>query len=1121
MNGGPQSLPDLFAQKVSLEFPERHALFGRVAENLVYQVAEAKGRVEGHLGTRSSRGGEYRVFERSDGSTIAISERNMGAPKACFGLVRIGAHVDGESLPAEMRQRSTRWKYPRPRSAADLTMEEVNGVIAAVRDSWRGAFQIRQERVDGDRLVEGLRAPQVGAIHAIKAHWIVSSEPATLVMPTGTGKTETMLAVLVSELVETLLVVVPTDALRTQISRKFATLGELKAIGCLHSDALHPIVAVLKRSLRSAEEVDALFGRAHVVVATMASLAKMSADLQAKVAERVSHLFIDEAHHIAAQTWKALKRRFLERKRKILQFTATPYRTDERRVDGKFIFVYPLRRAQEQDLFRPVNYVPILVSRQPAADLAIIREVGAVLDRDRTAGFDHLAMARADGIERAEKLLELYRRHLPDHPAALINSNMRSSERERVLDELRAGSIRVIVCVNMLGEGFDLPQLKIAGLHDVHKSEAVTFQFVGRFTRSKQGLGDATVIARVSLEDPNQLLTALYREDADWNYLLRKGSAGSIEREKRREDLYDSLDEYFDGIPYDAIAPRLSAFVFRANCTRWDPRALVGLEGRSSLVVEDPIVSEENTFTMMVMRKEERLRWARVNQPTDVVYNLIMAHWDETSGLLYIHSSSVEGIAMQAAKLVAGDDVVPLKGEQVFRVLHGYRRVMLNNLGVRETQVKPVRFQLSTGIDITEELERTADNRTRIKTNLYGVGYVNEQVLGGEDGDTETVKRGIGCSIKGKIWSQEAVTHPGGWIDWCHTVGPKVADETITTDMVLRNVMRPKRQSELPVGKIPLAIEWPEGFFVADENRIELVFGGRVAPLAECDVEIVRHDLAEGIRFRVRHEQSAAEFTLSIKEQSTVFSRVSGPEVLVSRNRRDRSIADVLQEDPPAVRFADGDVLIGADLAAAPPDDQEFFDAAALLALDWSRVDITKESQGPERKTGTVQRFVINRLLAVDPPYDVVFDGDASGEVADVIAIRRQGHVLDVELYHCKFSSETNPGARVADLYEVCGQAMKSVRWAGPEKRFLSRMRRQEENRLGSGGQSRFQSGGMSTLDDWISERREMTARFSVTIVQPGYSKAAANPAHMPMLASVRSYLMQTYGILFQFWASP
>ena len=37
---------------------------------------------------------------------------------------------------------------------------------------------------------KGLRLPQIGAIHAIHAHWSVSHEPATIVMPTGTGKTE-------------------------------------------------------------------------------------------------------------------------------------------------------------------------------------------------------------------------------------------------------------------------------------------------------------------------------------------------------------------------------------------------------------------------------------------------------------------------------------------------------------------------------------------------------------------------------------------------------------------------------------------------------------------------------------------------------------------------------------------------------------------------------------------------------------------------------------------------------------------------------------------------------------------------------------------------------------------
>ena len=56
-------------------------------------------------------------------------------------------------------------------------------------------------------------------------------------MPTGTGKTETMLALLVSERFERLLVIVPTDALRTQIFGKFVSLGVLKGAGVVGADA--------------------------------------------------------------------------------------------------------------------------------------------------------------------------------------------------------------------------------------------------------------------------------------------------------------------------------------------------------------------------------------------------------------------------------------------------------------------------------------------------------------------------------------------------------------------------------------------------------------------------------------------------------------------------------------------------------------------------------------------------------------------------------------------------------------------------------------------------------------------------------------------------------------------
>jgi hypothetical protein len=102
--------------------------------------------------------------------------------------------------------------------------------ISECLDSWIGAFSYVQE--DPQRQIVGLRNPQLGALHAIQAHWSVTDVTATIVMPTGTGKTEVMLSILVSCRCPRLLVVAPTDALRAQLAEKFATLGVLKVPGC-------------------------------------------------------------------------------------------------------------------------------------------------------------------------------------------------------------------------------------------------------------------------------------------------------------------------------------------------------------------------------------------------------------------------------------------------------------------------------------------------------------------------------------------------------------------------------------------------------------------------------------------------------------------------------------------------------------------------------------------------------------------------------------------------------------------------------------------------------------------------------------------------------------------------
>lgn len=1112
-------LADLFTERVSITLPERYFLRGRIAGNVVRQLGAP--RTERKLALDYNTKGFFSdVAERP---SVALLRRGLKPPRTHDQIVRIDEVVPISSLDEVLSRPSVRWQKPAAREPAEMTLEEFAELHKAIRSTWIDALSLREEQYEDDRpVVSGFRPPQIGAIHAIKAHWVVSDAPATLVMPTGTGKTETMLGIFVSANVDKLLVVVPSDQLRTQISEKFVTLGVLKKFGLLKDDALYPVVATLKRAPTSLDEVDALFGRAQVVVATMQSVSRLSIELKDRIATHVTHLFVDEAHHIGATTWKAFKTHFARQNRRILQFTATPYRNDKKRVDGKFIFVYPLHRAREQHLFRPVQYIPIMESDPTHADMSIIREVGAALDRDLHKGLNHLAMARTSTIDRARNLLTLYQRHLPQHPAELVHSKMPASQREEALQRLRSGTIRIIVCVDMLGEGFDLPRLKIAGLHDRHQSEAVTLQFIGRFTRAEAGLGDATVIAGVSLEDPREWLNALYKEDADWNTLLETGSESRVEHQRRREELYSGLDSDFDAIPVETVTPKLNAHIFRTHCDLWSPQALEGIEATSVGLVEGPVINDDLRLVLAVTRHEAGLRWTRVKQPTDVVYNLVMAHWAQEEELLYVHSYPEDGLVFSIARLLCGDSVELLQGEAVFRVLHGFRRVMLTNLGVKETQVKPIRFQLSTGIDITEQLELTVENRSRIKTNLFGTGYTDDPVYVGDDVDElQAGKRSIGCSTKGKIWSQEGTVSPDDWIRWCQSIGPKIADESINTEMVLRNVLRPKRQQDFPAGKIPISIDWPEGLSVSDEDRTNIAFGEQSVPLSECDLEISAFESGAPVRFRLRSAELLAEFEADIRDGIALFRRCTASLVTITRGKRIRDILDLFREDPPAIRFTDGDMLVGADLASAPGDDRPFFDVALIQGLSWEGVDITKESQGPSRQSGTVQNATIARLLATNPSYDFIFDGDASGEVADVVAIRRQGRFLDVELYHCKFSSEGTPGARVADLYEVCGQAMKAVRWADPRSKFLQRLRKQEENRQKRGQQTRFIVGDRAILDDWLANRRELVARFSMTLVQPGYSKARTASEHLPILGAVQAYLQQTYNISLNFWSSP
>ncbi|MDS0135841.1 DEAD/DEAH box helicase family protein [Amycolatopsis sp. CM201R] len=92
--------------------------------------------------------------------------------------------------------------------------------------------------------------------------------PATVVMPTGTGKTETMLALLVAARPARLLVLVPSDSLREQVATKFETLGVLQELGIVDSAALRPVVGRVQHGFTTVETATGFAKACNVIVAT-------------------------------------------------------------------------------------------------------------------------------------------------------------------------------------------------------------------------------------------------------------------------------------------------------------------------------------------------------------------------------------------------------------------------------------------------------------------------------------------------------------------------------------------------------------------------------------------------------------------------------------------------------------------------------------------------------------------------------------------------------------------------------------------------------------------------------------------------------------------------------------
>lgn len=912
-----------------------------------------------------------------------------------------------------------------------------------------------------------------------------STQPATVVMPTGTGKTDTMIALFVAGQIPRLLVVVPTDALREQIADKFLSLGILPIRGLLRDSARPPVVGRVERAFKSVSNARDFAAACNVVVATPSALAASPEEVRAALLEGHSHLFVDEAHHIPARTWNRIRDQFGGRP--VVQFTATPFRRDHRRLGGRPVYTFSLRQAQKLRIYSTIDYLPVTPTAD--TDLAIAQVAIARLREDLGSDFDHLMMARARSIAEATRLHALYRELAPDLEPQLLHSQVGVVARRAAFAALDARNSRIVVCVDMLGEGYDLPQLKVAALHDVHRSLGITLQFIGRFARTSDSVGPACVVAPRRPARIDENLRQLYQEDADWNLLIRDLSEGQIAEQEAIDDFESGFSDEGTALSVRNALPKMSAVVYRTRCDQWDLDSLGERFPAESRLTGRFIVNAEWHVLWFVTEERRPVVWQGLAAVEDVSHELYVFYWNDDHGLLYINCSANDGQYEEEARALCGEGAQLIRGTTVYRTMATLDRRVPTTVGLLDSRNRWRRFTSHTGADVSEGFPQV-EAQTKTQTNIFAVGYE-----GGR-------RMSIGASRKGRIWSYQSVPTLKHWVDWCDDMGSKLIDESIDIDAVLAGFIRPEMLEVWP-DLIPLAVEWPVELAVVDPDTAVIELGADAIPLIFAELAIVEHVSGPPL-VAVRTDSWEARYRVDIDRNGMVVTPV-GADPVIKRARSSPTLSKLLGRRGFRILLEGDAVVEQPGVLLRPRRDLPPFDPERLVPVDWERIDIRRESRGPGRDTTCVQARALEYLL--EEPWDIILDDDGAGEVADLVALRQTGDVLVVRLVHCKYSSKSKPGSRVDDFYELCGQAQKSARYRDDLYAMIERLIRREQLRSTAGRRTGMERGSMDDLYRLGDELSRYSIAIEIVLVQPGLSRQAVTESVLHLLASTEVYV--------------
>ncbi len=942
----------------------------------------------------------------------------------------------------------------------------------------------------------GFRPGQLGALHGVVSHFSVYEEPAIVSLPTGYGKTAVIMALPFVQSAQRLLVVEPSDILRRQTGAHFRELSTLRKLQAIPEATPNPRVKGQKGRPTSADEWAELESF-DVVVSTPGSTSPAHGP-QSK-SDLFDLVIFDEAHHAPADTWKAYLDHYTGAS--FVFLTATPFRRDKKAIPGRLSYSYPVSRASKEHAFGKVRFKPAEVKNdqnETEVDTAIARAAVQQLRADQKAGFDHRLFARASSISAAHGLVDLY--EAEGAKVARIDSQTSKRRQDEVESQLLRGELDGIVCVDMFGEGYDFPKLKVAALHAPHRSLVPTLQFIGRFARTTDAAtGDATLIAPISrLRDAT---SKLFEVGVDIAQLIDAAAqaqlaAGAVDRQ-----ILDVLKTKAQAeSDYDAVSPlslELYAHTRVFECaTVPDFNKFESIIARK-LKLAKQWLSADGRITLLLTVDNEPPSWATSDVLVNVRHDAFLLAYNVASKLCFIGSTRrTDRLYIELMETTCKDGHRPISYEATRRAAAGLTDLRFYNVGLKNTALntQAESYRVLTG-PRAERAVTAGDARAYVQGHFFGSGSVGDE------------RETIGASSSSRIWSNRRLS-VAEYLDWITILNTRLKGGEAIAASQLDLVQHSRTLKKVPARII--GGSWhKDAFRQAPRVRYRRSDSDRWTFRQITDLELSDFSTTAGqLNFSISSDDESLPFLFSLSGGQLIRARGTAWESELHSGQDEWiDFATWLSMHPPAFFAADKSSFVGMNAIPAPALVASALADGSVEVIDWSGCAIGQEFDQTKAKGLNTVHQHIQRHLERDPALEVLVYDHRSGEAADFIAITRTADRYRIALYHCKGAGGAPSGGRVDDVYEVTCQLLKSVAYCDTGV-LVSHV----EHRVHVGRHrypSTFTRGDLAKLTEVLTRTPADKIEFAIYGVQPGISRAAIDEHLTDLMTFSLDYVLR------------